>query len=135
MRPWRLTRIIADHIIEAVLFAKIKVRKNYYKRYKLLRADLTESQRQELVKNARTFIGKKFDYFNALLWLIRLLLKNRNLFPNPNSEHRLFCSELVDRIYQASGIDLIPSRETANVLPTDFLNSPLLREVDCAVKS
>lgn len=116
-------------IVEADLFIKTRITELKYENITIMRADLTEEQRRRVVDFARYLVGRSYDYLSVFLWLLRLTfnINSKGLFNNAN---RLYCTELIDRCYHYAGIDLVPDRETGDVLPIDLYRSPLLHEVN-----
>jgi uncharacterized protein YycO len=109
-------------IMEADRFIKVRVRKLEADEVVMVRkANLTPSQKVQLLSIASKQLNKGYDYKSILKWLLRLLFKwNVNFVDNANT---LLCSELIDRCYQSIGIDLVPERATGDVTPYHLLKS------------
>jgi uncharacterized protein YycO len=121
----------SDSILEADRFVNTRVRTiENHEIYCVMRYKngLTPEQRKIIFEDGMKTIGTKYDYPQVFMWLIRLLFnyKGQGIVNNAN---RLYCSELVDRLYKKAGIDLVPDRADGDVLPTHLLNSPLLIQV------
>jgi hypothetical protein len=117
-------------IVEADRFVNVRIRNVDDKQiHKVLRCtDIDDIQRVAIAARSVTMVGTKYDYAQVVLWFLRILFnyKRAGIINNAN---RVFCSELVDRVYQMEGIDLVPDRGEGDVLVTHIMNSPLLTEV------
>jgi hypothetical protein len=102
----------------------------------VMRAELTEDQQKQIVSIAESLIGRPYDYLGIFFLFIRCLLNLLLPFckltiPNPfNDLNKLWCTELVDEVFNQVGIDLVPSRKHGDVTPADLAMSPLLRLVE-----
>lgn len=83
--------------------------------------NITNDERDRVVKYAFKQLGKKYDYFQILGLFISLLLKgDRYVFFN--SSNKLICSELVDRVYLQSGIKRKDMLNVCNITPFELID-------------
>ncbi|WP_096201731.1 YiiX/YebB-like N1pC/P60 family cysteine hydrolase [Bacillus sp. FJAT-45350] len=117
--------INSNEIIEADILRRVKIRKMKYTSFKVMRVDLNVSQKKLLISCAKTFINNKYNYKGAIKWFFRLIINRKD---DRDLPQRVYCSELVDYIYRCVGIVFYPERAPGDVLPSDLLNSPLVKE-------
>jgi hypothetical protein len=83
-------------LIESDFLKPVRVRKNNYKEFKIVKLHITDLERLELVSSLLDRTNQKYDYGRIggiLLYLIGMT-KNRNLWNNLNRD---ICDELVIR--------------------------------------
>lgn len=118
-----------NNILEANSFIKVRIRPIQKDEvFSVYRCNLTDKQRQIIYLKGEQFIGKDYDYVQVFQWLYRLTI-NKDGLGIVNNTNRLYCSELVDDVFEAAGIDLLPNRLDGDVTPIDLLKSPLLVKV------
>jgi cell wall-associated NlpC family hydrolase len=118
-----------NNILEANAFIKVRIRPIQKDEvFSVFRCNLTDKQRQIIYNAGEKFIGESYDYIQVLQWLYRLTI-NKNGLGIVNNANRLYCSELVDDVFEAAGIDLLPNRLDGDVTPADLLQSPLLTKI------
>lgn len=122
--------ISPERILEANRFIKVSVREIAEDEiYSIQRYEsLTKQQKFTIYSGSTAYIGARYDYLNNLIWLIKLII-NKDGHGFVNNANKVYCSELIDRVYLLAGIDLVPDRKDGDVLPVHLLNSPLLTEV------
>lgn len=84
------------HIIEAALGEGVKTMSLPYKSFELVRLNLTDAQKAQIVAKAKTEDGKQYDLLQCLGYVVRLHI---------GSPNRLICSELAYELLKAAGID------------------------------
>lgn len=98
------------HILEAQYFTKSRITPIYFDDYEIIRLDLTERERIDVLKLAINLVGKWYDYIQILGYV----LKHR--INNPNS---LICSELVANLLYSLG-KVSDSNELRNATPNEL---------------
>lgn len=88
--------------------------------------ELSFVQKEKMKNWMLEHIGVEYDYIQLISFLNRILLRINKIFNNPN---KFVCSEMVDRLYNSIGIDLIPKYKTGNITPEDLRNSKLLVKI------
>jgi len=83
--------------------------------------DLTDTQRESIVKNARSFIGRPYDFFTIALLALRILGLKLNLpiFTYLAKKDGFICSELVAEAYDKAGVSLLDKPDYL-VVPGDL---------------
>lgn len=76
-------------IIEAQYFTKSRITSVYFDDYEIVRLNLSEKQRQEVINISPSLVGKWYDYIQILSYILK------GNFNNPN---HLICSEIIARI-------------------------------------
>jgi hypothetical protein len=122
--------ISSDTILEADRFIKVRLRSiRDHEVYCIMRyPGLTKYQQSTIFAGGTSFIGAKYDYIHVLTWFVKLVL-NKGGYGFIDNANRVYCSELIDRLYLLAGIDLVPDRADGDVLPSHLLDSPLLTQV------
>lgn len=117
-------------ILEADRFIKVGLRPIAdHEVYCIMRyTGLTKEQQSTIFAGATSYIGAKYDYLSILTWLVRLIT-NSGGHGLVNNANKVYCSELIDRLYALADIDLVPDREDGDVLPSHLLDSPLLTQI------
>lgn len=95
--------ISQTHIIEAQYFTKVRVVENYYKDYDILDLNLSENERSRVAVEGIQYVGKYYDYFQALWYSLRYVfnLETSQIWNSPNS---MICSELIDLLLYDVGV-------------------------------
>lgn len=120
------------NIIEANSFVrsrKLLFNETKYKRVKVMRykTELTEKQKLELIENSHKLLGRKYDYWGIFLLFLRIVFRVK-IDRLKDDYTKLWCSELVDYVYETIGIDLVPQLENNYVTIEDLEKSPVLYE-------
>jgi hypothetical protein len=115
-------RFITSHIVE--FFPEEG------EQYKVMRLKipLTEAQKEHLKANAHKLEGRRYDWLGIFILFVQLVFKIK-LSNIKNDTDELWCSELVDFMYEQLNIDLVPQISTNIVSPADIEHSPVLEEV------
>jgi hypothetical protein len=79
-------------ILEAQRFTKSRIVPIYFDDYEIINLNLTDDQKDKLVKLAVDLVGIRYDYKQVFCELIEKILK-KELFPN--NPKNMMCSELV----------------------------------------
>jgi Permuted papain-like amidase enzyme, YaeF/YiiX, C92 family len=79
-------------ILEAQRFTKSRIIPIYFDDYEVINLNLTDEQKDKLVKLAVDLVGIKYDYKQIFCELIEKILK-KEIFPN--NPKNMMCSELV----------------------------------------
>lgn len=84
--------------------------------------ELTDEQRALIVKNARTYKGVPYSFLDYLcLGLDAVRIRPKRLRSRIHGSGNMICSQLVDRIYNVSGIQLFDDgRDSGDVTPGDL---------------
>lgn len=89
--------------------------------------ELTDKQREDILKFAHNSIGEKYDYLLAIGILISSIFKGaRQYFNNSN---RLICSELIDLAYYKSGVKRKNENHIGDVTPQELIDLYGLKEI------
>lgn len=122
-----------DEVIEANSFIKsrkVKFADTKYKRVIILRYkdNLSQKQKDIIVRESEELIGKNYDYFGIFILMIKYMLGFEIKYAN-NNTNSLWCSELVDFVYDKIKIDIVKNSYKNNVSVEDIAESPLLIQV------
>ncbi|AJA41369.1 enoyl-CoA hydratase/carnithine racemase-like [Geobacillus virus E3] len=79
-------------ILEAQRFTKSRIVPIYFDNYEVINLNLTNEQKDKLVKLAVDLVGIRYDYKQVFCELIEKILK-KEIFPN--NPKNMMCSELV----------------------------------------
>lgn len=111
-------------IIESDVWKRLKVRKNQYKKYKVVDVELNDEQRLQLLYFVMSKYHAKYDYFYVLGLGLKMigLIKNSIGFDRRN---RFMCSEIIDEGYSYIGVDLIPDKLDGDISPSDLAKALL----------
>lgn len=113
------------HLIETAWNYPLKIR---HISYRLGEYDIyyypgmTEAQRQRIREFLLNALNFPYDYIQLVSHLLNILLGWKVV----NSNSRFICPEVIDRAFQAAGIDLMPDRELGILTPADLARSKLL---------
>lgn len=90
--------------------------------------NLSKKEKRILLREAvkRSKDNKGYDWMRILAFAIERIIKAPF---GIHAKNRVVCSEIVDYLYAAAGIDLVPDREDGYVAPGHIANSPLLFKV------
>lgn len=93
---------------------------------------LTVDQKTRIIQKAerRARNNKGYDWLKILGFIFEKLFRTQFVFDSIN---HVICSEIVDLLYDAVGIDLLPDRKTGHVTPGDIAKSPVLKKIDYVV--
>jgi uncharacterized protein YycO len=85
--------------------------------------DLTDFQREGIVRHARSFVGTPYGFSNYLsLALVHYGIRPNWLLKYVRSNNRMICSQLVDEAYLRAGVHLFSDgRDPGDVTPGDLL--------------
>lgn len=118
-------------ILEADRFIKVRIRKiedEEIYTIKRIKGGLSPSEKYKLHNYALSYLGVEYDYLSVLGWFFRLVFNvNGNGFID--NANRVYCSELVDRLYKELGYDIAPNSDTGDVLPSQLFDSPMLETI------
>ena len=82
--------------------------------------ELTEVQREIIVRTAQSYVGLPYDWPSIAAFVIRWLgAKHLSYSPSHPDKH-LFCSELVVWAYLIAKVFLFPGRAPGDVAPADL---------------
>ena len=99
----------------------------HYFRYK---GGLNDTQKKYILRNINLQLGKKYDFFQNFLNLLKYYLRWSFTF---NNASKVNCSEFVARVYEESDLSLDdgtnPFWDLDYVTPGDIANSKKLKEV------
>lgn len=89
---------------------------------------LTQPELDIMYLGALSMAGNyRYDYLHVFVWFLRLIIhKDISFIGNSRS---VYCTELVDLMYELIDVDLVPYRPTGDILPSHLLRTPLLTEV------
>lgn len=124
--------ISEDYVYEIDINKSLSIRPNHYnpKDYDVFRPMNSLTNKQCFMIKAHAFCqmskNKGYDWLRILSFACQKLFNTRKAFHDAN---RMICSELVDEVYGMLGIDLVPDKETGNVVPGDFSQSSYLFQV------
>jgi uncharacterized protein YycO len=82
--------------------------------------DLTDEQRDTIVRYATTTVGLPYDWVSIAGFLLRFWGGKLRLPSSDHPDRKLICSELVVWAYREAGVDLAPGRPPGDVSPGDL---------------
>jgi hypothetical protein len=104
------------HVVEAQRFTPVRIAPMMtFEDYELVSLDLTEEQRDKLIKLAFQATGQLYDYVQAFSYVFRRFLRT-GVWNNPNA---VICSELVAKLLADVGY-LEPSAEIFDYTPNEL---------------
>lgn len=120
-----------NHIYEIDMNAKMGIHPMKHEDYDIFRYKhgLTREE-MHIMKNyaiEQAIQNQGYDWLKIIAFALEKFFKGPFLYDTINKE---VCSEIVDKIYAAAGIDLLPDRVDGHVRPADLANSPLLYKVE-----
>jgi len=114
----------------------IKIYMNYpHKVWIMRKIDLSYRERNEIVKQAKLDIGKRYDYLSYIIYILVMGLKKIGInlerkFNNfIQARDKEVCSSGVDKWYRKAGQDLFPNIGDNMVVPDDFLKHKKLTNI------
>lgn len=115
-------------IIEAQRFIKTTIREiNPSEVYEVYRTELTEEQKERIHTLAFVYKDTPYDYLEMLGILLRIFTKGRkNLVESAN---KVYCSEVIDYIFYASGVKRWNKIHVGDVYPHELIQVYNLRKV------
>lgn len=122
--------VIGDNrLIEAQRIVNTDMRKiKPSEEFKVFRIEgLTDEQRQRIAEIAYTYRSYSYSYIETVGIFFRLLFK-RDL-PWFERANKIYCSELVDLVFYASGVPRKPERPIGNIAPHELFEVYELRKV------
>jgi len=87
--------------------------------FSIYSVEVTERQKERILKFAESQIGKPYDWWGILGFVL--------FNPNIERKDRWFCSELVFTAFWQAGVRLLLNTHPSEVSPRLFLKSPLLQ--------
>jgi uncharacterized protein YycO len=127
--------INADLIYEIDIFKRMAIHPMKHENFDVFRYKngLTKEQK----KIMQNYAIKKAKENEGYDWLRIIAFALEKFFAYPialDRANREVCSEIVDEIYMAAGIDLVPNRKTGHVRPADLAASPQLMKVYSSIE-
>lgn len=124
-------------IFEVDMFKKLGLYPNTHKEFDVYRYSkgLNRKQLKRMKKyaiaKAKTHIG--YDWLKILHFAIKRFFPS---FPEFLEMHQHeICSEIVDLVYHAVGVDLVPENRKGFISPADIVNSKVLKKVGSVQRS
>lgn len=120
-------------IIEANAFIKsrrVSFAETEYKRVVVMRTKtpLTSTQKIAIIRESKQLLGRGYDYWAIFLFALRYLF-GFNTDKCTTDATKLWCTELVDYVYHAALIDLVPNSKNHFVSIEDVAESTVLKQV------
>lgn len=110
-------------VIEATFWGVKKTNLSEHKKYELWRIkNVTPEQIEKAVKTCEKEIGCFYDFGSFIYLGWQFLTNQRDSVNQWDDDHKWICSELVDHSETEAGIDLVPSRLSDNVSPSDIVD-------------
>lgn len=107
------------HIFEANWYTRAEITEFHFEDYEIIDLGLTEEERQLIVSESFKLIGKWYDYFQILWYILKRFFnpKGRNRFNNPNM---LICSEAVYILLNKLGKEEIVGNLNIDATPNEL---------------
>lgn len=98
--------VSSNKIVEAQYMTKVSIvtfDPSQYNYYEVVDLSLTKEQRNRVLTASLNLVGRRYDYFQILWYVLKdiLHLKGDNRFNNPNN---LICSELAYVVLEQTGV-------------------------------
>lgn len=86
--------VSSTHIVESQYFTRVRITPMNYQNYEIVRIDLNDIQKEQLIKDSIQLTGRWYDYIQIVWYLFKKLfhLNPKSIWNSPNN---LICSELV----------------------------------------
>ncbi|MFS0905812.1 hypothetical protein AB3N02_22575 [Priestia aryabhattai] len=116
-------------IIESDRFVSTRLtRVQLNENHAIFATEMTEEQRNLVIKFAFKSLGEKYDYLQVFgLFLSLLFKKERYAFFN--SSNKLICSELIDLSYYKAGVPRKNQNNIGNITPVELFEVYELHDV------
>lgn len=124
------------NILEIDWNSRARIVKNHYfngeLEYVVMRSKepITKEQRHKLIAAAVAHdnTGNRYDFPLLVSIYMKKRFPNVKLFSSWNMKNHFICSELIENVMKAAGIDWFPNTE-GDICPHDYIESPHLKEV------
>lgn len=125
--------ISPNDIIEANAFIKsrrVSFAETDYKRVVVMRSKttLSDAQKIAIIQESRQLLGRGYDYWAIFVFALKYIF-GINTDNYATDATKLWCTELVDYVYHAANIDLVPEAKNHFVSIEDVAKSENLYQV------